>query len=865
METGETSAKTIERQSRHGVRPRLTQSATVAVIFLTVILGGCAGFVSGVKTATQAAFQLNPSSVTFGKVGVGKQTTQTIAVTNTGNTDVSITQVNFSNPQFSLPGAVFPVVLATRQSSNMTIAVTPTATGAVTGTLTAQGSNGSSPVTVNLSATAVNPAPQIALNTASVQFGTVTVGSTGKSSMTISNAGTADLTVSLISLAGAEFGISGIATPKTIAAGTSATATLTFQPTLAGAASGILTITSNDPATPTATVSLNGTGSTAATAQLQASPNSLSFGNVVVGGSSSQIITITNTGTAGIMIGAITVTGAGISGSGVTTPLFLNPSATATVDLTFAPTTPGSITGNLTVSSNASGSPLTIPVSGTGTQAGLTISPGSGAFGSVVDGQIKTQSFTLTNTGSGPLTISQFAVSGAAYSINGLATPATVAAGGSATFNAVFAPTTAGTLNGTVTVTSNAPNSPANIGLSGTGVAATIALSANPTSLTFGNVSTGSSSSKSVTLTNSGTSNVTISQVTVNAVDTTTSGITLPVTLTPGQTQSMTVTFSPKKEETVSSDITVSTTQGSSAVVAMSGAGTQANLNLIPTSANLGNAAVNSSSSQTILVSNTGNAVLTITQANVSGAGFSTSGLTLPLSINPGLSSTFNVVFQPAAAGPVSGSLSLISNAPTSPTAVSLSGTGVAATELLSFSTTNLNFGNVNVGSSSTNSVTITNTGNSNVQISSITESGTGYSLSGASTPVTVSPSQSTTFSVIFSPATTGSLPGSVTVTSNATGSPATITLSGSGVQATTHSVALSWTASASSGVAGYNVYRSTTSGTGYSKINGSLVTPVSYTDSTVASSATYYYVTTAVDGSGNESAFSNEAAAAIP
>jgi fibronectin type 3 domain-containing protein len=60
-------------------------------------------------------------------------------------------------------------------------------------------------------------------------------------------------------------------------------------------------------------------------------------------------------------------------------------------------------------------------------------------------------------------------------------------------------------------------------------------------------------------------------------------------------------------------------------------------------------------------------------------------------------------------------------------------------------------------------------------------------------------------------------------------------------------------------------VYRSTTSGGGYVKINGSLVPSMNYTDSAVQNGTTYFYVTTAVDGSGNESTFSNEASAAIP
>jgi hypothetical protein len=865
MKTGANPAcNRIGWRSRPRGRSRASQVALVAALLSSGILGGCAGLVSGAKTAIQAAFQLNPGSVNFGTVGVGKQSTQSIAVTNTGNTAISITQATVSNPQFSLPGAAFPMSLGTGQSANLMVAVTPTAAGQITGTLTATGNSGASPVAVSLLANAVAPAPQISLSSTNVQFGTVSDGSTGTSSLTVSNNGTADLTISLITLSGAEFGVSGIATPKTISAGQSATMSVTFQPTVAGAASGSLAITSNDPNTPTANVTLSGTGSSTATGQLKASPTSLSFGNVSVGSNATQTITLTNSGTLAVQITGVAASGTGVTATGVTTPLTLDPAGTATLSVTFAPTTAGSITGSVTVTSSASGSPMTIPLTGTGIQPSLTITPSSFAYGSVTDGQTKSQSFTLTNSGAASLTITQLAVGGAGYSISGLSTPTTLAAGASASFSAEFAPTTAGSLPGTVTVTSNAPGSPATISLSGTGVAASLTLTANPTSLSFGNINAGSSSSKSVTLTNSGTSSLTISQVTVSATDTTTSGFTLPVTLTSGQTQTMNVAFSPKTLETMSGNITVTTSQGATAVISVSGTGIQAGITLTPGSANLGSVTVGSSNSQTFQVSNPGNGVLTITAANVSGTGFSTSGLTLPLSVNPGQSSTFNAVFQPSAAGSVTGSISLVSNAPGSPTAIGLSGTGVAATELLTFSTNSIAFGSVNDGSSSTQGVTVTNTGNSNVKITGIAVSGTGYTLSGASTPVTLTPTQSTTFSVIFSPTTAGSLPGSVTVTSNATGSPATITLSGTGVQQTTHTVGLTWTASTST-VSGYNVYRSTTNGSGYGKINPSLVTTESYTDSSVSNSTTYYYVTTAVDSSGNESAYSNQATAAIP
>jgi fibronectin type 3 domain-containing protein len=136
--------------------------------------------------------------------------------------------------------------------------------------------------------------------------------------------------------------------------------------------------------------------------------------------------------------------------------------------------------------------------------------------------------------------------------------------------------------------------------------------------------------------------------------------------------------------------------------------------------------------------------------------------------------------------------------------------------------------------------------------------------MTGGSAPVTLSPSQNLALSVQFSPTSAGSGNGTISIVSNASGSPATITLSGTGVAPIQHSVDLTWTASTST-VSGYNVYRSTVNGSSYTKINSSLVTTLNYTDSTVQNGTTYYYVTTAVDSSGNESVYSNAASAIIP
>jgi len=849
------------RRNLGAVRKSFLAALLIPSLFL---LNGCAGLVTA-GSKLQAVFQLSPTTVNFGQVAVGKQATQVVSVSNTGNAAMNVTQVKLSNSQFSVTGLNLPMALAAGQSGNFTVAVKPTAAGTVSGTLTAQGDSGSSPAVVNLAATAVPPQPQLAVSPATIDFGSVATGQKGTSNLVLTNQGGSDLAISLISISGAEFSISGIATPKTITAGQSATALVTFSPTATGTATGNVSITSNDPVNPTLNVALSGTGSSTSSSQLSASPSSFNFGTVSEGSSASQNIVVTNTGFSAVKISSVSILGAAFTASGLTAPATINASQSVTLKATFAPTAAGSATGSITLVSDAANSPLTISLSGTGAaQPGLSISPGSFNFGSVVDGQTKSQTFTVTNTGAASLTIAQLSVSAGAYSVSGLVTPATIAPGNSTTFSVLFAPTTAGTLGGTVSISSNAPNSPNTLALTGTGVAASVALSSNPSSVTFASVNAGGTGSQNVTITNSGNTSLTISQVAVNAKDFGASGITTPLTLAAGKNVVMSVSFHPTASEQVTGNVTVSTSQGANAVIPVTGNGVQPALTITPSSANFGTVTVGSPSTQTIKLTNSGTGTLTITQVSVTGSGFSTSTLPLPISLNSAQSTTFNAQFAPASAGAASGSITILSNAPNSPNVIALSGTGVAATELLSFSTTTLGFGNVNTGSSSTQNVTITNTGNANVIISQITESGSGFSLSGASTPVTLAPSQTLTFGVIFSPSGAGSDGGTVTVTSNATGSPAAITLSGTGVQATTHSVSLSWTASTST-VSGYNVYRSTASGSGYAKINSGPVGSVSYSDTTVQNGTTYYYVTTAVDGSGNESAYSNQATAVIP
>jgi hypothetical protein len=189
--------------------------------------------------------------------------------------------------------------------------------------------------------------------------------------------------------------------------------------------------------------------------------------------------------------------------------------------------------------------------------------------------------------------------------------------------------------------------------------------------------------------------------------------------------------------------------------------------------------------------------------------------------------------------------------------------TSSAATLLLNSSISSLNFGNVSVSGSSTQNITMTNAGNSSVTIAQVMVAGAGFNVTGAS-GITLAPGQTTALTSTFAPSASGTATGKITVSSNATNSPASISLSGAGVTAAAHTVALSW-APAATGVTGFKTYVSAVSGGPYVEVGSVSSTTPAYTDSSVQSGHTYYYVVTAVGSTNQESLYSSEVAAIVP
>jgi len=303
-----------------------------------------------------------------------------------------------------------------------------------------------------------------------LNFGNTLVGSSASQAIALTNTGTASVNLSQVAITGAGFTVSGFTGAVTLAAGQSFSLAVSFAPATGGSATGSLSFISSATNSPT-TISLGGNG---VQPRISLIPASVNFGNVTVGVTNTQMLAISNPGTANLSVTQASLVGTGFSFSGLTLPLSVPPGGSSAFTVSFTPASASSLSGNLTLVNNALNSPLVVALAGTGVSpiAQLTASPSSLSFGSITAGASGTQSVTLANTGNSSVSVSQISISGTGFSASGFALPVTLAAGQSTSFSATFAPTTTGNLSGGVTVSSNATNSPLAISLSGSGAAA---------------------------------------------------------------------------------------------------------------------------------------------------------------------------------------------------------------------------------------------------------------------------------------------------------------------------------------------------------------------------------------------------------
>jgi hypothetical protein len=502
---------------------------------------------------------------------------------------------------------------------------------------------------------------------------------------------------------------------------------------------------------------------------LTVTPTTLAFGNQAIGiASSGRIVTLKAGTTGAVSFTSISASGDFSQTNTCGTTLAAGASCIVTVIVT--PTTPGARTGSLTITDDATGSPQSVALTGTGVvQAAVT--PASLAFGSqAVATTTAAKAVILKNNL--PTALSIFSISAAGDFSQTNNCGSSLAAGASCTVNVVFAPTTTGSRTGTLTITNSASNSPQTASLSGTGV---VQAAATPGSLAFGSQAVATpSNSKAVTLTNNLGTALSVSSIAATGDFSQTN--TCGTSLAAAGICTVNVTFTPTTTGARTGTLTITDSANNNPqTVSLTGTGLL-QAAVAPATLAFGNQAAGTSSvAKTFTLANNLGRVLVITSIVASGDYSQTN--TCGTSVAAGGTCTVSVVFTPTTTGSRTGTVVVTDSANNNPQSVALTGNGVVP---VTVTPATLAFGNQGLSSTSAaKAITVSNKQPTAVTISSITTPGDYAQTNTCGT--TLAANATCTVSMTFTPTAVGSRPGTLTVTDNATNSPQTVNLTGTG------------------------------------------------------------------------------------
>lgn len=553
--------------------------------------------------------------------------------------------------------------------------------------------------------------PSVAFNSANVNFGLQPVGIPNNAQLPVAimNTGDAPLSISSISVTGANSGDFSVVNPEPclaspIDAGSSCAFEMQFAASVVGPEGAFLSVSDSAPGNPQV-LALLGTG---AGPLAVPSPPSINFGSVPVGTSPSQAITLMNTGNQTLLITNIAVAGNNIAQfplSADTCTSSLSPGVSCGFSITFTPSATGTFSATVNVtdnSGNLSGAVQVIPLSGTATPAAplLNISPTALAFAAQAVGSTSgNQVVTVVNQGSGSLNISGITIIGSGASSfaivpagsNPCPSSGTLASAASCTVTINFAPLSSGTKSASLSLSDNAAGSPQTVSLTGTAVAPAITLSAS--SLTFGAQPAGTASTpQNVTLSNPGTTSLGISGIVLNGTNPTDFIETnnCPQSLGVSASCVITVKFDPSATGSSSRTASISISDNapqSPQTVALAGSVTVAAVSVSPPSISFGPQLVGATPGAPVAVTvkNTGQGALTVSGASVTDTTDFTLKNNCTGAVPAGGTCTVQITFAPAApatgaqcgstSGAKTATLTLTDNATDSPQSVMLNGT----------------------------------------------------------------------------------------------------------------------------------------------------------------------------------------------
>ncbi|MEL6288022.1 MAG: choice-of-anchor D domain-containing protein [Pseudomonadota bacterium] len=558
-------------------------------------------------------------------------------------------------------------------------------------------------------------------------FGALAVASGSDThTFTIQNTGTGPLTVSSVTSNSAEFAvnIAGLSSP--IAAGSSGTFTVTFDPAASGARNATIAIASDDADEGTYTLPMTGTGFAPDIAITSSITGALNDGDTDAQGNRNAAsnttinYTLENTGTAPLTVTGIPITNqSNVIASTTTTmfPFFVPAGTSTVVQVTYSPVVAGPFNFEIDFESNdADENPFDVTVSGSGTGDPEFTLFSSTTPSVIDDGDTDTQgnrvagtpvtiTYTVNNAaGFDTLNITDIDVANESNVTVGVITPTTLSVppgAATADFTVTYTPTIVGLFSFDLQIANNDPNEdPYNVRVSGTATGTPeIDESRGGTAIADngsdaqGNQAAGTAVTLTYTVANTGTDTLNVSNIATSGATNVTVGAPSTTTLTvaPGASSTFTIDYTPTIAGAFDFDIAIASDDADENPYDIAVSGTATGEADLAVSSSIGGAvadggtdpqggqAIGAPFTVTYTVSNTGSLPLAITDIATTGLSNVTDATpsTMTLTVAPGASGAFTVTYTPSSAGPFAFDLDITSNDPDeSPYDIAVTGTG---------------------------------------------------------------------------------------------------------------------------------------------------------------------------------------------
>lgn len=737
---------------------------------------------------TSVDIELSATEHDYGTVRVGSVSEWILTIYNLGVGDLTVFDMTSDHSDFSISQPVFPQVVSSAGSLDVSIRFLPSSRGMIATTLILT-CDDPDEASIPLLVSGTGIAPDIQFSTTSHDFGEIEIGTTEGWLFTIYNTGTADLTVNTITSNNPEFSVTLPTFPQTILTGNHLDVVFSFGPSFVGERNAVISVESDDPFNPTSILTLSGDG--VPSAELQVGQGSGSPGTVnnavpilmTNRKSVTSLRFILNYNASDIQVSNITPT-ARTAQMGIFS--WSEPIAGRIVllvqDLTDRIIGPGSGTivhvyFDVDVDATPSEEPITLsdislsdpdgdtiftifeePGSFTISAPEIAVSSPSHTFGSVVLGNSATWTLKIYNEGTTDLLVTGITTTHSDFSIFIPDLPQTIVVEESLAVAVQFSPSSLGNVTGAVTIVSDDPDEGlVSVPVSGTGVVSNIELSAY--SHHFGEVVIGTSSPWSLTIYNTGTANLIVTHTSIDHDDFHVHSPAFPQTVTPTDSIVVELSFDPSALGTVTGTLTLFSNdpEEEELSLVLMGVGIAPDIDVITSSHDFEEVIVGGTSNWVMRIFNVGTADLIVSDITSSGADYNVIAPTFPQTILPNDFLDVMVSFSPSIEGFIIGQLMVLSNDnDESSFAISVEGQGIAADIHLPVGS--YNFGQVLLQTSNSWTFDILNLGVVLLEVNDVTTGTSDFVVDAPSFPQNIMPGDTLTVIVLFRPSVLGVL-----------------------------------------------------------------------------------------------------------